>query len=97
MHANVCTALHFLQEPQGFVEFIGGFCFGESGETAVQCNVVVIAGEQELLRRYFYMRDMVPRGHDFDFLANEQVARLFGELAEAVCPLAFQVIYIIRS
>lgn len=40
---------HVLQQAEGFGEFVGGFDFREPREAAVDEDIVVVAGEHELL------------------------------------------------
>lgn len=86
---------HLLQEFERFAEFIGGADFGESGETAVEQDIVLVAGEHEFLARDFDVGNVAARGDELDFVGDEQVAGLAGQGAETVNPLALQVIDVI--
>ena len=89
------SPLHLLQEPEGFAEFFVGAGFGEAGEAAVEEDVILVAGEHDLLAGDFDGGNVAAGGEDFDFVGNEQVAGGAGQGAEAVNPLAFEVVHVV--
>lgn len=86
---------HLLQEPEGFAEFVGGADFCESGESPVEEDVVLVAGEHEFLARDFDVGDIAAGGDNLDFVGDEQVAGGARQGAEAVNPLPLEVVDVV--
>ena len=72
-----------------------GAGFGEAGEAAVEEDVVLVAREHELLAGDFDGGNVAAGSENFNFVGDEEIASGAGEGAEAVNPLALEVVHVI--
>ncbi len=91
----ISLGLHAFEHAEGFCKFVCGFELLQAREAFIGEDVVVVAGQHELLPADFHLADVAAARQNLDFVVGEQVAHLTRQLAEAVNPLALQRVCLI--
>lgn len=73
-----------MREAEGFRELVCGLDFGEAWEALVDEDVVLVAGEHELLAAHLHHGDGAAGREQADFLHAQQVAH--PSAVELACP-----------